>query len=56
MAGAQPVPTQLPSATCYAVAKITAELQAKEMETSPQPTVVRGFSFDVKQECYVDIF
>ncbi|CAF0838301.1 unnamed protein product [Adineta ricciae] len=39
-AGVQPVPTQLPSATCYAVAKITAELQAKEMETNPQPAVV----------------
>ncbi|UJR25434.1 hypothetical protein I4U23_006781 [Adineta vaga] len=35
----QSVPNQLPSATAFAAAKITAQFQANEMESNPQPTV-----------------
>ncbi|CAF1556481.1 unnamed protein product [Adineta ricciae] len=38
-ASAQPIASPMPTATALAVATITAQLQAKDVETNPQPTV-----------------
>ncbi len=40
-ASAQSVSSQMPTAAALAAATITAQLQAKDVETNPQPTVVR---------------
>ena len=39
-ASAQPIASPMPTATALAVATITAQLQAKDVETNAQPTVV----------------
>jgi hypothetical protein len=39
-ASAQPIASPMPTATALAVATITAQLQADDVGTSPQPTVV----------------
>jgi hypothetical protein len=38
-ASAQPVSSQMPTAAALAAATITAQLQAKDIETNSQPTV-----------------
>jgi poly(U)-binding-splicing factor PUF60 len=37
---AQPVASQMPSASALAAATITAQLQANDVETNPQSTIV----------------
>ncbi len=39
-ASAQPIASPMPTATALAVATITAQLQAKDVETNSQPTMV----------------
>lgn len=42
-ASAQPMAGQMPTAAALAAATITAQLQAKDIEANPKPTLVGGY-------------